>query len=201
MDKEGRKEEQKEKLEIPSIELLRAELAREEAKHSFRKTLWNVAVVLIVAAAITALAATRIFVLIKINGNSMEPALESGEIVFLRQTKEIETGDIVGFYYGGRVLLKRAIASSGDCVEIDRDGNVYVNGELIDEPYLEEKSLGKCELEFPYIVPDGMTFVLGDNRAISIDSRIKSIGSVEKEQIVGKVVFRAWPLARMGIMH
>ncbi len=203
MDKGGQmeKEEPKEELKIPPIELIREELAREEAKHGFRKTLWNIAVVLLVAAALTALAATRLFVLIRINGNSMEPTLADGEVIFLRQTKEIEKGDIVGFYYGGRVLLKRAVGSAGDQIDIDREGNVYVNGELIEEPYLAEKSLGKCELEFPYEVPEGMTFVLGDNRAVSIDSRIKSIGSVETEQIVGKVVFRAWPLSRMGIMR
>lgn len=190
-----------EKLRIPSIESLQAELAREEAKHSFRKALWNVIVVLIVAAAIAALMATRLFALIRINGNSMEPTLANNEIVILRQTKEIKAGDIVGFYYGGRVLLKRAIGTAGDEIEIDREGNVYVNGRLVEEPYLEEKSLGRCELEFPYQVPEGMTFVLGDNRAVSIDSRVKVVGCVAEDQIVGKVVFRAWPTARMGIMR
>lgn len=193
--------EEQEVLEIPSIESLREELAREESRHSFRKTLLNIAGVLVVAAAIAALMATRLFILIRINGNSMNPTLENGEIVFLRQTKEVETGEIVGFYYGGRILLKRAIAGAGDEIDIDRNGNVSVNGEEIDEPYIETKNLGKCELEFPYKVPEGMTFVLGDNRAISMDSRIKSIGCVEKDQIVGKVAFRAWPLARIGIMH
>ncbi len=189
------------KMEIPSIESLREELAREEAKHSFRRTLWNIAGILVVVAAISALMATRLFVLIKINGDSMKPTLEDGEIVFIRQTKDIEKGDIVGFYYGGRILLKRAIGSAGDDIDIDQDGTVYVNGEKIDEPYLDKKDLGKCEVDFPYQVPEGMIFVLGDNRAISIDSRIKSIGCVEKDQIVGKAAVRAWPLPRMGIMH
>ena len=186
-------------LEIPSIESLGEELAREESRYGFRRTLLNIAGVLVVAAAIAALMATRLFVLIRINGSSMEPALHNGEIIFLRQTKEIEVGDMIGFYYGGRVLIKRAIGSEGDYIDIDKEGNVYVNGEQIDEPYLAEKNLGKCELEFPYEVPEDMIFVLGDNRAISIDSRIKSIGCVEHGQIVGKVAFRAWPLARMGI--
>lgn len=195
------KEKQKEEIKIPPVELLRKELAREEAKHRFRKTLWNITVVLVVVAALTALVATRLLVLIRINGDSMEPALAENEVLFLYRTKEIKTGDIVGFYYGGRVLVKRAIGSGGDQIDIDGDGNVYVNGVLTEEPYLEKKSLGKCELEFPYEVPEGMIFVLGDNRAVSIDSRIKSIGSVEAEQIVGKAVFRAWPWSRMGMMH
>lgn len=198
MDNENPKSEE---LKIPSIDALREELAREEAKYSFRKTVWNITVVLIVAAAVTALMATRLLILIQINGNSMAPALADGEVILIRQTKEVEVGDIIGFYYGGRILLKRAIAGAGDQVEIDREGNVSINGEPIEEPYLAEKNLGKCELEFPYEVPEGMLFVLGDNRAISIDSRNKTIGCVEKEQIVGRVVFRAWPWDRVGIMR
>ena len=186
---------------MPSIDALREELAREEAKYSFRKTVWNITVVLIVAAAVTALMATRLLILIQINGNSMAPTLADGEIILIRQTKEVEVGDIIGFYYGGRILLKRAIAGAGDQVEIDREGNVSINGEPIEESYLAKKNLGKCELEFPYEVPEGMLFVLGDNRAISIDSRNKTIGCVEKEQIVGRVVFRAWPWDRVGIMR
>ena len=188
-------------VKIPPIEALREELAREEAKHSFRKTLWNIAVALLIAAAVTALVATRFLVLIRINGDSMEPTLKSGEVVFLLRTKEAERGETIGFYYGGRVLLKRVIGCPGDQIAIDGAGNVSVNGERLDEPYLEEKSLGKCELQFPYRVPEGTFFVLGDNRAISIDSRLRSIGSVESEQIVGRVVFRVWPLAHMGTMH
>lgn len=185
-------------LKIPPKELIREELAREEAKYSFWKTLWNIAVALIVAAAIAALIMTRLFLLIQINGNSMAPTLTDGEIIFILQTKEIEAGDMIGFYYGGRILMKRVIGVAGDQIEINGDGDVYVNGELLAEPYVTEKHLGKCELEFPYKVPKGMVFVLGDNRAVSIDSRIRSVGCVEKDQIAGKAVFRAWPPARMG---
>lgn len=187
--------------EIPSIELLKEELAREESRHSFWKSLWNLAVGLLVAAAVTALVATRLLVLVEVNGSSMAPTLESGEVVFLYQTKKIEPGDMVGFYYGGKILLKRAIGSAGDVIDMDKDGNVYVNGNKLEEPYLTEKNLGKCDLEFPYQVPEEMIFVLGDNRAISIDSRTKIIGCVGDNQIVGKVVFRAWPLDRMEIMR
>ncbi len=190
-----------EELKIPPIELLREELAREEARYSFRKTVWNIIVALIVAAAVTALIATRLLLLIRINGNSMSPALLDGEVVFIHQTKDVEVGDILGFYYGGRILLKRAVAGGGDQIEIDGDGNVFVNGRMLEEPYLAAKSLGKCELDFPFEVPEGMFFVLGDNRAISIDSRNKTIGCVEKEQIVGRVAFRAWPFRRVGIIR
>ena len=191
----------KEDVKIPPIEFLREELVREEARYSFRKTLWNIAVLLTAAAAVTALVTTRLFVLIQINGNSMAPTLVNGEIIFLRQTKKVGPGDSIGFYYGGRILLKRVIGSGGDQIEIDSEGNVYVNGGMIDEPYLAEKSPGKCDLEFPCEVPEGMVFVLGDNWAISIDSRIRSIGCVEENQIVGKTAFRVWPPDRMGVMR
>ena len=187
--------------DIPSIEALKEELARENARHQFRRSLWNVAVVLVVVAAVTALVATRLLVLIQINGDSMSPTLASGEVIFLHQTKEIRKGDIVGFYYGGRILLKRVIGSEGDWIEMDREGNVYVNGEPLSEPYLTERSLGKCNLEFPYQVPEGMLFVLGDNRAVSVDSRTRSLGCVEESRIVGRAVFRAWPLERVGFMR
>lgn len=190
-----------EEFKIPPIDLLREELEREESRYNFRKTLLNIAGILIVIVAVTVLIATRLLILIRVNGVSMAPTLQEGDVVFLSQTREVETGDIIGFYYGGKVLLKRVIASSGDYIEIDKEGNVYVNGERLEEPYLTKKSLGKCELDFPYQVPEGMFFVLGDNRSVSMDSRIKAIGCVEKDQIAGKAIFRAWPLSRMGIMH
>lgn len=191
----------KEKLEIPSIPALKEELMREKVKREFRRAILNTTGILIVIAALTALMATRVFVLVQINGSSMKPTLKEDEIVILHQTKTVKKGDIIGFYYGGKILLKRVTAGAGDEIDIDREGNVSVNGERLDEPYLKEKTLGKCDLEFPYEVPEGTIFVLGDNRAISMDSRIKSIGCVESEQIVGKVIFRMWPMARVGIMH
>ncbi|MCI8506276.1 MAG: signal peptidase I [Lachnospiraceae bacterium] len=189
------------KREMPSIELLREELAREESKHDFRRRLRGVAVGLLVAAAVTALIATRLLVIIRINGSSMEPTLKHGEVVFLYRTKKVETGDIVGFYYGGSILLKRVVGAGGDQIEIDGDGNVYVNGRRLDEPYLTERSLGKCDVEFPCKVPPGMYFVLGDNRELSVDSRTRGIGCIGDNQIVGKAICRAWPFDRMEIMR
>lgn len=188
-------------MEIPSLNLLRAELERVEAEREFRRMVGTVAGILIVAAAIAALLATRLFMLLEVNGSSMMPTLEEKEIIALYQTKSVEKGDIIGFYYGGEVLLKRVIGCAGDYIEIDQKGNVFVNGEMIEEPYLVEKNLGKCNLEFPYQVPEGMVFVLGDNRMESIDSRVKAIGCVERSQIVGKIVCRVWPLGRMEFMQ
>lgn len=190
-----------EKIRIPSIKSLEKELIREEAKYNFRKSLIGIVAVLIVAAAAGVLMATRLFVMIRVNGNGMTPALADNEIIVIRQTDNYEIGDIVGFYYEGKILLERAIGSEGDEIEIDEKGNVYVNGEMIDEPYLGEKSMEKSEMEFSYQVPRGRIFMLGDNRTESLDSRTESIGSVEKDQIIGKAVFRAWPLARIGTVN
>lgn len=192
----GKKEEP---LKIPSIESLRAELAREEARCSRRRVLWNMAAALIIAAAVAGLVLTRIYALIEVDGNSMEPTLSDGEILFLRRTKEVGAGDIAGFYYEGKILLKRVIGMPGDEIEIDTDGNVSVNGQPLEEPYLRKKSLEKCQLEFPVTVPEGTFFVLGDNRAVSVDSRDLSVGYVRKDQVVGRAVIKAWPPARMKI--
>lgn len=201
MDKEKDRKQEIDLSMIPPINELRMELSREEAKYEFRRALLNIAGALTVAAAIAALLLTRFLILLQVNGSSMMPTLADGEIVILRQTKEIEKGDIIGFYYGGKILLKRVTGSAGDEIDIDQEGNVYVNGTVIDEPYVSEKKRGKCDQDFPYQIPEEMVFVLGDNRAVSIDSRMKSIGCVEKGQIVGKVVLRAWPLAHVGMLH
>lgn len=188
-------------LEILNSKDLREELAREEAKYRLRKTLLNIAGVLMVVAAITTLVATRILNLLQVNGSSMSPTLADGEYVILLQTKEVETGDIIGFHYGGEVLLKRIIGSGGDLIEIDPEGIVSVNGQELEETYLTEKSLGKCQMEFPYQVPEGMFFVMGDNRIVSMDSRLRAIGCVEEAQIMGRVVCRIWPWDRIEMMH
>ena len=180
---------------------LREELAREEAKRRLRKTFFNIVGVLMVIAAVTTLVATRVLSLLQVNGSSMAPTFADGDMVILRQTKEVEEGDIIGFHYGGEVLLKRVIGSGGDYIEIDQDGTVFVNGKELEEAYLTEKSLGKCQLEFPYQVPEGMFFVMGDNRAVSMDSRLRAIGCVEEAQIMGRVICRIWPWDRIEMMH
>jgi signal peptidase I len=128
----------------------------------------------------------------------MTPTLVDGEIVVLNKGAKTETGDIIAFYYNNKILIKRVIANAGDWVDIDEDGNVSVNGQQLDEPYVTEKSLGVCDIEFPYQVPDERVFVLGDHRSVSVDSRSSQIGCVAQEQIVGKLVFRVWPFQRFG---
>ena len=86
----------------------------------------------------------------------------------------------------------------GDWVNISEDGTVYVNDIAIDEPYLNEKALGDCNIELPYRVPESKIFVMGDNRSVSLDSRNTAIGCVSEEQVVGRITFAIWPLSKIG---
>lgn len=130
----------------------------------------------------------------------MSPTLEHDEIVVLLKSRDFKRGDLIGFYYQGKILLKRIIALPGDTIVLDADGNVYINGELLDEPYVTEKSLGDCDLDFPYEVPGDGYFVMGDQRSNSVDSRNSVIGAVSGEDIIGRVFIRVWPFSRMGIV-
>lgn len=155
---------------------------------------------LITVAAIAVLVATLWLPVLQIYGSSMTPTLADGDILFTVKTTDLEQGDIVSFYYNNKILVKRVIAGPGDWVNIDEFGNVYINSMLIDEPYLEDKSLGICDIELPYQVPDGQIFVMGDHRNTSVDSRSTSVGRVSQEQIVGKIIFLIWPLEQLGPM-
>lgn len=165
-----------------------------------RKMLMHTISTLIVVAAISVLIATKFLPVLQVSGRSMEPTLEDGEIVILHKTSDVETGEIIGFYYQSKILLKRVIGTGGDYIEIDQDGNVYVNDKKLEEPYLD-KDLGNCDIEFPYQVPEGKLFVLGDCRKVSTDSRNSEIGCITKEQIVGKVIFRIWSISDMKFFY
>lgn len=184
--------------EKPSIELLEAELKRERYKKRYRGVLKSTVYTLITVAAVAVLVATLWLPVLQIYGSSMTPTLKDGEIIFSVKTEHLKTGDIIAFYYNNKILVKRVIAQPGDWVNFDEDGTVYVNSVPLEEPYLTEKALGECDIELPYQVPDGRIFVLGDHRSTSIDSRSTAVGCVEEEQIVGKIIFRIWPLERIG---
>lgn len=131
----------------------------------------------------------------------MTPTLEDGDIVVSMKGSDFEPGDVIAFYYNNKILVKRVIAGPGDWVDIDKDGNVTVNGQALEEPYLQEKALGDCNIKLPYQVPDSRLFVMGDHRSVSVDSRNTAVGCVAQEQIVGRLVFRIWPLNGMGALR
>ena len=135
---------------------------------------------------------------LQIYGSSMSPTVEEGEIVVSLKGPELRQGEIIAFYYNNKILVKRIIAGPGQWVDMDEDGSVRVDGELLAEPYLSEKALGQCDIDFPYQVPDERWFVMGDHRATSVDSRTTAIGCVAEEQIVGRIVFRVWPFRALG---
>lgn len=186
---------------LPATEDLRAAYEKVSYADRLRKSIVSTTNTLIVVAAVAVLVAMLFLPVLRIYGQSMNATLSSGELVVSLKGAEFETGDIIAFYYNNNILVKRVIANSGDWVDIDLDGNVYVNQQLIDEPYLDEKSYGEPNIDFPYQVPDERVFVLGDNRDVSVDSRNTSVGCVTSEQIVGKIVFRIWPLNRIGRVH
>ncbi|MCD8121455.1 MAG: signal peptidase I [Clostridiales bacterium] len=184
--------------ELPSTDQLRTELHRERYRKRYRQVLRSTIFMLIVVAAAAVLVAVLFMPVLQIYGSSMVPTLSEGDIVISVKGTDFEKGDIVSFYSGNKILVKRYIAGPGQWVDIDEDGNVSVDGELLDEPYLVEKALGDCNIRLPYQVPDERIFCMGDHRSTSVDSRNTSIGSIADEDIVGKIVFRIWPLDRFG---
>lgn len=186
------------RIELPSTEAIQAAYDKVLYRDRLKRSIVSTTNILIVVAALAILVAMLFLPVLRIYGQSMNETLESGDLVVSVKGSGFETGDIVAFYYNNNILVKRVIATSGQWVDVDLDGNVYVNQQLIDEPYITEKSYGDTNIDFPYQVPEERIFVMGDNREVSVDSRNTSIGCVTEEQIVGKIVFRVWPLDRIG---
>lgn len=192
--------EEKERIDYKtlSVNQIETELNRETYKEKYLKILRSTIYSLIIVSAVAAILATLVMPVLKISGTSMAPTFTENEIVISLKTNKLETGDIIAFYHGNKILVKRVIAGAGSYVNIDEDGNVFVDGKKIDEPYIKEKALGEYDITFPYQVPDGEWFVLGDSRDVSIDSRNTEIGCIKQDNIVGKIIFRVWPLKKIG---
>ena len=186
---------------LPTLEQIEKERKRLRYKRKYSKTLKSTIAILIVVAALAVLVATLWMPVLRIYGNSMTPTFKDGQIVVTVKTKNFKTGDVVAFYHGNKLLIKRFIAGPSQWFNIDKDGNVYVNSELLDEPYIENKAFGETDIELPYQVPDKRYFMMGDNRSISVDSRNTTVGCISEDQIVGKVVFIIWPMENFGAIE
>ena len=187
--------------ELPSIPELKRELKRVRYRKRYHAVLRSTIYTLVTVAAAAILVATLWLPVLQTYGSSMTPTLNDGDIIFSLKTSSFETGDIISFYYNNKILVKRVIASAGDWVDIDSEGNVSVNDIPIEEPYLSDKALGDCNITLPYQVPDGKVFVMGDHRSTSVYSRNTAVGCVAQEQIVGKILFRVWPLSDFGRIY
>lgn len=186
---------------VPSVRQLEEELKREKYRGRYKRLLRGTVSTVLVVIAAAVLISNLLLPILRIYGSSMSPTLVNGNIVTALRGGSYERGDIVAFYYNDKILVKRIVGLPGEVIDIDEDGNVSVDGEPLDEPYLDEKALGECDIELPYQVPEGRYFVMGDNRSVSSDSRSSQVGCVAEEQVIGKLIFRLWPLDGFGTVE
>ena len=185
----------------PTIQQLEAELQRESYRMRYKRMLRSTVAILVVVVAAAVLVATFFLPIFRIYGSSMTPTLRNGDVVASLREDSYERGDVIAFYYNNKILVKRVVGLPGEWIDISDDGSVYIDGILLEEPYLTEKVLGECNIALPYQVPDGRYFVMGDHRSVSSDSRNVAVGCVAEEQIVGKLVFRIWPFSQLGTIE
>lgn len=183
---------------LPTFEQLDSEIKRIRYRKDFRRILRNTISSLIVVAAIAVLISMLFLPVLRVTGSSMTPTMQNDELIICSKRSNFKPGDIVAFYYNNKILLKRVIGTAGDVIDIKEDGTVYVNGEILDEPYVSEPALGECDIELPYQVPDNRIFVMGDHRSVSVDSRSSTVGCIADEFVIGKVIFRIWPWEAIG---
>lgn len=185
---------------FPTAEQLEEALKKERYKKNYGRALRSTVYSLLVVMAVAVILSVLLMPVMQISGESMSPTLEDKEIVIAVNDHRYNTGDVIGFYFNNSILVKRVIAYAGDWVDIDTDGNVYVNGVLLDEPYLDEKAFGECNITLPYQVPDGKCFVMGDHRLTSVDSRNSAVGCISDDAVVGRLLWRVWPLNAFGVI-
>jgi len=184
----------------PTSKQIERELRRRELAAEVRGSIYKAVRTLIVFAAVAVLLATLLFPTIQVHRGSMVPTLRDGEQLILFTIGSVKRGDVIAFHLGNQTLIKRVVATSGEMINIDESGAVYINGELLAEPYIEARSLGDCDLVFPYQVPDNQYFVMGDNRIVSLDSRLSDFGTIHRDEIIGKPILRIWPLSRISFL-
>ncbi len=190
-----------EDLEAPTISQIRSELQKEQKKSNHGRVIRTTVFSMLVVAAASALIAILLLPVLQISGTSMSDTLQDGDVVVALKGSSYKAGDIIAFYYNNNILVKRVIATAGDWVNIDEEGNVYVNDEKLIEPYIDQKALGECNISLPYQVPDGRNFVMGDQRDTSIDSRNTAVGCVSNDLVIGKLMARIWPLSEASLLQ
>ena len=193
--------EEVDRLGRPTEEMLDREIARQNRKESYKRLIRNILIGLTAAVAVILVITNLWLPVLQVDGSSMNPLLQMNDTVIAVQNNSPAKGDIIAFYNNNKIYIKRVIAFGGDTVDIGKDGTVSVNGKRLNEPYVTEPGLGNCDITFPFQVPAGTYFVLGDNRPTAIDSRDSGFGTVSKDQIIGKIVFRLWPLSKIGTFH